>query len=568
MSTPASADDDAAPPLAARPGAESALLARDRVYIALLLAGFLALAWQLWFVCDDAYISFRYARNLAEGHGLRFNLGTEEPVEGYSNLLWVLLAALVRWLGLDLVAWMPRLSCACGAVLVPWLYTVLRRRFECASESAALATGAVALFPPFAAWASGGLETMPFALALFATFERLILRPGGPDWRGGALAGSALLLVRSEGFAWCAVLGVLAALTAWRAGADWRRPLLRWTIVVGLVFAAVLLHRRLHFQRWIANTTQAKVIVDPDQLSAGRDYLVIYALTFLAPFVLAAAALWTLLSARSQPHTPAVVAMSFAFPAFALVVGGDFMCMGRLLVPGLALQAIPLGTSLRDLAGGSVGRRIASAVAGLAVIGLGLLPVGALLGLGRDVQLVPPEWLEPFHFRRNAEVMRTEREQWKMQKEHAQELVRQGHVLARNTQPGESLVTGAIGAIGYTCDLVIYDRYGLVTRDVAERAVRDDRKVSPGHDRKVGREAFVERNPTYLDYRLVPATRMEEMRETLELWGRKRFANYAPARIDLPDEGSGVEVLLFYRRMNAGEDVEAWRRVEQELLQR
>src|SRR5436189_992982 len=40
---------------------------------------------------DDAFISFRYAQNLAEGNGLVFNPG--ERVEGYTNFLWVLLLA-------------------------------------------------------------------------------------------------------------------------------------------------------------------------------------------------------------------------------------------------------------------------------------------------------------------------------------------------------------------------------------------------------------------------------------------------------------------------------------------
>ncbi len=51
-----------------------------------------------WFLTDDAFISFRYARNLLEGYGLVFNPG--EYVEGYSNFLWVLeLAAIRRVLG-------------------------------------------------------------------------------------------------------------------------------------------------------------------------------------------------------------------------------------------------------------------------------------------------------------------------------------------------------------------------------------------------------------------------------------------------------------------------------------
>src|SRR5262245_37549022 len=51
-----------------------------------------ALLFGGWIV-DDAGISFAYARNLAQGHGLVSQPGLP-PVEGYSNFLWVLLMAL------------------------------------------------------------------------------------------------------------------------------------------------------------------------------------------------------------------------------------------------------------------------------------------------------------------------------------------------------------------------------------------------------------------------------------------------------------------------------------------
>ena len=52
-----------------------------------------------WFICDDAFISFRYVRNFIDGYGLAFNEG--EFVEGYSNFLWVLeLAAIWKFLGI------------------------------------------------------------------------------------------------------------------------------------------------------------------------------------------------------------------------------------------------------------------------------------------------------------------------------------------------------------------------------------------------------------------------------------------------------------------------------------
>jgi len=59
--------------------------------LALVVGAGIAWAWHLRWVGDDAYISFRYARNLIEGNGLVFNPG--ERVEGYTNFLWTVLMA-------------------------------------------------------------------------------------------------------------------------------------------------------------------------------------------------------------------------------------------------------------------------------------------------------------------------------------------------------------------------------------------------------------------------------------------------------------------------------------------
>ena len=49
--------------------------------------------------CDDDFITYRYARNLIEGHGLVFNPG--ERVEGFSAPGWLLLVALAMKNGID-----------------------------------------------------------------------------------------------------------------------------------------------------------------------------------------------------------------------------------------------------------------------------------------------------------------------------------------------------------------------------------------------------------------------------------------------------------------------------------
>ena len=56
-----------------------------------VLAAFAANVERQAFLGDDSFISFRYAKHLAEGQGLVWNPG--DRVEGYTNFLWVLLMA-------------------------------------------------------------------------------------------------------------------------------------------------------------------------------------------------------------------------------------------------------------------------------------------------------------------------------------------------------------------------------------------------------------------------------------------------------------------------------------------
>lgn len=53
------------------------------------------------FAVDDAFMTFIYGRNLAEGHGIRYNARDADPVEGYSSFLHVALTAMGYTLGLD-----------------------------------------------------------------------------------------------------------------------------------------------------------------------------------------------------------------------------------------------------------------------------------------------------------------------------------------------------------------------------------------------------------------------------------------------------------------------------------
>src|SRR5688572_3538656 len=88
---------------------------RDRDWLFLLPAALL-LALHAYFyrgfTSDDAFISLRYAVRLATGGGLTWNDG--EYVEGYSNLLWVILAAIGAFAGATAHLWIK----VCGYICV------------------------------------------------------------------------------------------------------------------------------------------------------------------------------------------------------------------------------------------------------------------------------------------------------------------------------------------------------------------------------------------------------------------------------------------------------------------
>ena len=142
---------------------------------------------------DDAFISFRYARNFAEGHGLVYNPG-EDPVEGYTNFLWTFLLGLGAMADLDIVHLSRVLGAAAAVltlVLVANAHRFIARMTPLASALAVLFLATYAVFLP---WPTSGMETTLFGLLLLA-----------------ALLMHARSLGRKAGAGWLLALGLVAA---------------------------------------------------------------------------------------------------------------------------------------------------------------------------------------------------------------------------------------------------------------------------------------------------------------------------------------------------------------------
>ena len=171
------------------------------------------------------------------GYGLHYHLGPQQPEEGYSNFLWVVVCTFIEYLELDITFWAPMLGFVCGSLLLYLVFRTLRRDFSMGLGVAFSTTLGLGLFPPYALWSTGGLGTMAFALSTFATAYFLVLRPGGIAPYRGALAGVATALLRTEGIAWALLIALLGIVTRRLKGEAVWRPVAVYVVIVGTAFS-------------------------------------------------------------------------------------------------------------------------------------------------------------------------------------------------------------------------------------------------------------------------------------------------------------------------------------------
>src|SRR5260221_14414076 len=84
------------------------------------------LSWSFLFQnVDDAYISFRYGKNMMQGSGLVYNAG--EYVEGYTNFLWTVITAPFTVVnGIDISVFALSLGLLISIANIYFLYRLLR----------------------------------------------------------------------------------------------------------------------------------------------------------------------------------------------------------------------------------------------------------------------------------------------------------------------------------------------------------------------------------------------------------------------------------------------------------
>jgi hypothetical protein len=262
----------------------------QRFVVLVVLAWLVWRAWTLiqfaWaFNTDDAYITLRYSRHLAEGRGLVWNPG-EDPVEGYSNFTYVLFGAMALKAKTDPIIFLKGLGAVAGVANLFLSYALARH----------WAGALVALMAPILIsahvgntwWAVSGLET-PFYQALLLLATICLIRGMGYRWVDADRWEDAPEANRPHGYhaSWLGGAGIVAAfagmtrpegplifilgsatlivdgLLRYRDGEleDWRRParaLVAMAMPFCILYGGYFLIRWVYFGRMFPNTIYCK----------------------------------------------------------------------------------------------------------------------------------------------------------------------------------------------------------------------------------------------------------------------------------------------------------------------
>jgi arabinofuranosyltransferase len=151
---------------------------------------------------DDAFITFRYARNLAAGLGFVYNVG--EHVLGTTTPLYTLFLAFCARLGLDFVLVGKLVNILADALVCVLMYLIAR---EVGSNWLAWCVALLlALIPYRIYYSATGMETGLYTLLVLLNLYLYV----HDRWIGMAVAAGALVLVRPDG-----LLAVVAVGLAW-----------------------------------------------------------------------------------------------------------------------------------------------------------------------------------------------------------------------------------------------------------------------------------------------------------------------------------------------------------------
>ena len=298
---------------------------KSRLILLIIIAIFVVHCLSLNFTQDDAFISYRYAKNFIQGNGLVFNSG--ERVEGYTNFFWIIILSFFASLGLDMIIVSKILGVASGCVTLfllhhisslffpkkDWLFSLFPS-FLLTSSSA------------FAYWSISGLETAFFVMTVLVSVYLYFSYP-----RLWMVSCAVSVLIRPEG-------GLIFAVLILHKLLFRKDPLRESLSCLGgfvLLLLPFVIFKVLYYGDILPNPFYAKTGFSLEYVKSGLEYFWLFlkhyglwGFLYLLPIFF-----YKSLDARGR----LLMSLVYLYTLYVIIIGGDVLKAHRFFLPILPL---------------------------------------------------------------------------------------------------------------------------------------------------------------------------------------------------------------------------------------
>lgn len=413
----------------------------DKIFIVLLGIVALACAWLYrHYAQDDAFITYRYARNIISGRGFVYNPG--EPVLGTTTPLYTLTLALLGKLSgqdIQLVSHLLSVFSLWVSGLVLYLLGKAHNPLLAGMTSLVLISNPLLV-------SAVGMETAFFIALLLLALKCYLLNR---LHLAGLLLG-LLMMTRYEGIFWAGLLGCHYLIR--------RRQIPFWLVVTAAIWAGWLLFAWYNFGQIIPQSTSTKLGTATPYAFAPGAFIWWQIYSQQSPWYnlfLPLALLGGYATIQPNRRAPEAYLLILAWTAtyflLASLVAGSFPWYYGPLIPGLSILLVWGIKFLIELLNLLVTRLKFSQNPAK------WLPTGTFVTLGTALVILQlSSWTAGWIVYRGQIIDR--------RYVHYRPIA---EWLNQHAGPDKSLATGEIGVLGYYTDRKIIDLLGLVTPDLA-----------------------------------------------------------------------------------------------------
>lgn len=471
----------------------------------LLSIAFVFLCLDYKHIQDDAFITFRYAKNFINGNGLVFNVG--EHVEGYTSIFWTLFLSVFMYFDIDIIPLSQMLGIIFGISSIWFTFYIAKNELSYGREGGnetnlfhntiftLLPSVMLAFTGAFQYWSISGMEVSLFvSLSLLSVLLYMNAEKKQRPLVPFSVIASINSLVRPEGI----LLFVLIILHHWiktyrnnfkDKAKDFIRYILTYNnlkpVIIFIAFNFLFMIFRLFYYGYILpNTFYAKTGFSMEYFFSGIDYIWDFLKTYLLFGLVLLLPLFQLRKYKSNKYFGLLLLIIIFFMIYTILVGGDVLPLFRFLLPVLPYVYILFITTINRIEELLLGKKN---ISNLKLVSFSMIFI--VLALTAFNYINPNYRVKKFVFYENQLVEKmTATSKWLQEKQN---------------QSSEKLIIACstIGAVSFYTDASIIDMLGLTDETIAHHP-KPLKIISGFHtgwkERNYNADYILSRKPDYI----------------------------------------------------------------------